>query len=147
MIVWDTQTGQRIRKLIGHQNIVNSCCPWRDQSKSMLLSVSDDRTIKIWDTRKKSSANTIKEEYQLTACIFNDFCEQIIVGGIDNVLKVYDMRKNKLIYTLPGHFDTITGLSLSPNGNFALSNSMDNSCKFLIIHKLNLIRKHPNYRQ
>lgn len=107
---------------------MNACSSSRDQNKQLLCSVSDDRTIRIWDTRKRSVTSVIKEDYQLTAVTFNENADQIIVGGIENAIKVYDMRKNKLLYTMPGHFDTITGLSLSPDGNFALSNSMDNSC-------------------
>lgn len=129
MVIWDTKTGSRIKKLSGHQNFVNACCPSRDQNKALLCSVSDDRTIRIWDTRKRAVASVIKEDYQLTTCIFNENADQVIVGGIENLLKVYDLRKNKLLYTMSGHFDTITGLSLSPDGNYALTNSMDNSCK------------------
>lgn len=32
-------------------------------------------------------------------------------------------------YTLEGHTDTITGLSVSPDGSFLLSNSMDNTLR------------------
>lgn len=31
------------------------------------------------------------------------------------------------MYELVGHFDSVTGLSLSPDGSFVLSNSMDNT--------------------
>lgn len=129
VIIWDTVTGARIKKLTGHQGFVNSCSTPRDQNKAILCSVSDDRSIRIWDTRKRAIASSFKDDYQLTAVTFNESADQVIVGGIENVLKVYDLRKNKVLYTMPGHFDTITGLSLSPDGNFVLSNSMDNSCK------------------
>lgn len=134
LIIWDAKTGARMKKLKGHQSIVNACCPCRDQSKALLCSVSDDKTIRIWDTRKRQVSSVIKENYQLTACIFNESADQVIVGGIENLIKVYDLRKNKLLYTMPGHFDTITGLALSPNGNFVLSNSMDNSRMFLFFN-------------
>lgn len=136
VIMWDSKSGARIKKLGGHQNIVNACCPSRDQNKSLLCSVSDDKSIRIWDTRKRSVTSVIKDDYQLTAVTLNEDSSQIIVGGIENTIKVYDMRKNRLLYSMPGHFDTITGLALSPDGNYVLSNSMDNSRNYHHHHQL-----------
>lgn len=45
------------------------------------------------------------------------------------MLQVWDLRQNKLIYTMQGHGDSVTGLSLSLDGSYLLSNSMDNSGK------------------
>lgn len=65
----------------------------------------------------------------MTAVTFNDTAEQIISGGIDNDIKVWDLRKNAILYKLKGHTDTVTGLSLSPDGSYILSNSMDNTLR------------------
>lgn len=53
--------------------------------------------------------------------------------------QVWDLRQNKLIYNMHGHGDSVTGLSLSSEGSYLLSNSMDNTgvyekCPF---HQLN----------
>lgn len=53
----------------------------------------------------------------------------MISGGIDNDIKVWDLRKNATLYKLKGHADTITGLSLSPDGSYVLSNAMDNTLR------------------
>jgi len=63
----------------------------------------------------------------VTAITFNENADQMVYSGIENVLKVFDLRKNDVLYTMAGHFDTVTGLALSPDGNYVLSNSMDNS--------------------
>jgi WD40 repeat protein len=42
-------------------------------------------------------------------------------------LQVWDLRKNDILYTMPGHTDTVTGFKLSPDGSFLLSNAMDNT--------------------
>jgi len=34
--------------------------------------------------------------------------------------------------SLAGHDDTVTGLAISPSGNFLLSNSMDSSLRYAI---------------
>lgn len=53
--------------------------------------------------------------------------DQIITGGLDNVIKVWDTRKLDVALRMEGHGNTVTGLRLSPDGNFVLSNSMDNT--------------------
>jgi Prp8 binding protein len=126
--VWSVETGQRIRKMKGHTNFVNSVSNAR-RGLETLVSGSDDNTIKIWDARKKFGCHTINNDYQVTATCLNDTAEQVISGGIDNDVKVWDIRKNEIVFKLRGHTDTITGLSLSPCGSYVLSNSMDNTCR------------------
>lgn len=53
----------------------------------------------------------------------------IFSGGIDNVVKGWDLRKLEASMLLNGHTDTVTGLSVSPDGSFLLSNSMDNTLR------------------
>ncbi|KAJ7314527.1 U5 small nuclear ribonucleoprotein, partial [Desmophyllum pertusum] len=42
-----------------------------------------------------------------------------------NIYQVWDLRKNDVLYKMSGHTDTVTGLRLSPDGSFILSNAMD----------------------
>ena len=42
-------------------------------------------------------------------------------------LQVWDLRQTEVAYTLSGHMDTVTGLSVSPNGHYLLSNGMDDT--------------------
>lgn len=48
------------------------------------------------------------------------------------VVQVWDLRQNKLIYNMQGHGDSVTGLSLSSEGSYLLSNSMDNTGRMFI---------------
>ena len=75
----------------------------------------------------RNAVHTLQNMYQLTAVTFNDTAEQVIAAGIDNDIKVWDLRDASVgpAYRMHGHGDTITGLALSPDGNFVLSNSMD----------------------
>lgn len=126
--VWSVETAQRIRKMKGHQNFVNSVANAR-RGVETLVSGSDDGQIKIWDARKKFVCATMDNKYQVTAVCLNDTAEQVISGGIDNDIKVWDIRKNEILYKLKGHSDTITGLALSPCGSYILSNSMDSTVR------------------
>ncbi|XP_014663595.1 PREDICTED: U5 small nuclear ribonucleoprotein 40 kDa protein-like [Priapulus caudatus] len=128
VMLWDSATGGRIKKLKGHTSIVNSCSPAR-RGPPLVCSGSDDGTIRLWDSRKKGTMQTFQNTYQVTAVTFNDTAEQIISGGIDNDIKVWDLRKNAVLYEMRGHSDTLTGLRLSPDGSYLLSNAMDSSVR------------------
>lgn len=126
--IWDIETGARVKRLKGHSNFVNSCQSAR-RGPVLIVSGSDDSSAKIWDPRKRGQCTTLNNIYQVTAVTFNDTAEQVITGGIDNDIKVWDLRKNALLYRLKGHADTITGLSLSPDGSYLLSNAMDSTLR------------------
>jgi Prp8 binding protein len=83
----------------------------------------------IWDIRDKNSTIIEKFKYQITAISFNNTGDQVFIAGIDNVVKIYDIRKKQVENVLIGHTDTITGISLSNDGNYLLSNSMDNTIR------------------
>ena len=94
-----------------------------------MATVADDGTCKVWDLRKKRSAQTLEGGSALTAVAFGDAGDSVFTGGIDNQIRMWDLRRPVLeaATTLKGHKDTVTGLSVSPDGNTLLSNSMDNS--------------------
>ncbi|KAF0759217.1 U5 small nuclear ribonucleoprotein 40 kDa protein [Aphis craccivora] len=127
---WDIYKGQRVKKLKGHTGFVNSCDSAR-RGPQMITSASDDCTIKVWDPRKRGgdAVTTFNNNYQVMSVCFNDTADQIITGGLDNEIKIWDLRKNALLHRLPGHTDTVTGLELSPDGCYLLSNAMDNSLR------------------
>ncbi|OQR78524.1 U5 small nuclear ribonucleoprotein 40 kDa protein-like [Tropilaelaps mercedesae] len=126
--IWDTQVGVRVRKLRGHTSYVNALHPAR-RGPQLVVSASDDSTVRLWDARRKTPVKTLQDQYQLTAITFNDTADQVITGGIDNVLKLWDLRKDEVAFLMQGHQDTVTGLTLSHHGGLVLSNSMDGTLR------------------
>jgi Prp8 binding protein len=131
IFVWDLSTCERIKRIKGHKEFVNSIDLCK-KTPSLICSGSDDNTVKLWDRRKRGEAMSFDSAYQVLSVAFNETGDQIISGGIDNDLKLWDIRKNALLYRLQGHADSVTGLSLSPDGNFVSSNSMDNTGKIYL---------------
>lgn len=54
---------------------------------------------------------------------------ELFSGGIDDDIKVWDMRKKAVAYSLIGHTDTITSLQVSPDSQHLLSNSHDSTVR------------------
>ncbi|KAL7266312.1 hypothetical protein RUND412_011148, partial [Rhizina undulata] len=125
---WDVETGGRIRRYVGHEDIVNSMDITR-RGPELIVSGGDDGTIGIWDPRQKESVDYLETNFPITAVAISEAGNELFSGGIDNDIKVWDLRKRSVAYTMRGHQDTVTSLGVSPDGQMLLSNSMDNTVK------------------
>jgi len=126
--VWDAASGERIKQLKGHGGIVNAVSTNRTGSP-LIASASDDGFIKVWDPREKRPVANLGMEFPMTAVDFSHDGTLVFGGGVDNVVRAWDIRKRAVVYGCKGHGDTITCLRTSPDGNFLLSNSMDNTLR------------------
>lgn len=125
---WDLETGTRIRRHIGHEEVINSM-DISKRGEELLISGSDDGTIGIWDPRTKNAVDFIETEFPITAVALAEAGNEIYSGGIDNDIKVWDMRRKAVVYSMLGHTDTISSLRVSPDSQTLLSNSMDSTVR------------------
>ncbi|ORY81028.1 WD40-repeat-containing domain protein [Protomyces lactucae-debilis] len=125
---WDVHSGTRLKRHTGHTDVVNAIDAHR-RGTELLCSGSDDTTIGLWDPRVKGAVDHYESGYSVTSVAFDSTGSQIFSGGIDEKIKVWDIRKRAVVYEMTGHGDTITSLALSPDGHSLLSNSMDSTMK------------------
>ncbi|EPZ32122.1 wd-repeat protein [Rozella allomycis CSF55] len=126
--IYDVIVGKNIRKLKGHQNIINSVNCLR-REPHLIVSGSDDKMINIWDQRQKEPVSTFTQRFQITSVSFGQVGDLVFAGSLDNDITAWDIRNQNISYKLNGHIDTITGLRLSPDGMNILSASMDHSVR------------------
>ncbi|EGC34957.1 hypothetical protein DICPUDRAFT_152778 [Dictyostelium purpureum] len=127
--VWDANKGELIKRIREHTAVVNSCYPAR-RGPPLVASGSDDGTARVFDTRSKGSTHTLKHKYPITSVCFSDASDQLISGGLDNIIRIWDLRNDEEpLITMNGHQDTISGMSVSKDGAYLLSNSMDNTLR------------------
>ena len=121
---WDLETGLRIRRHVGHEEVIN-CMDVSRRGEELLISGSDDGCIGIWDPRTKAAVDFIETEFPVTAVAMSEAGNELYSGGIDNDICVWDLRKKAVVYKMLGHGDTVTSLRVSPDAQTLLSNSMD----------------------
>lgn len=125
---WNVETGERIRKHPGHEEVIN-CLDVSKRGEEFLVTGSDDGYIGIYDPRQKAALDYIETEYPVTAVALAEAGNELYSGGIDNEIKVWDLRMKKVTYRLNGHDDTITSLAVSPDSQSLLSFSHDSTAR------------------
>src|SRR5438270_712716 len=85
--IWDVETGTRIRRHVGHEDIVNAIDVSR-RGPEIILSGSDDGSIGVWDPRTKEAVDYIETSYPVTAVTISEVGNEIYTGGIENDIKV-----------------------------------------------------------
>ena len=125
---WDLETGLRIRRHVGHEEVIN-CLDVSRRGVEMLVSGSDDGCIGLWDPRQKRAIDFIETEFPITAIAVAEAGNELYSGGIDNDIKVWDMRKKAAAYSMGGHTDIVTSLQVSPDTQALLSNSHDGTVR------------------
>ncbi|KAL9610759.1 MAG: hypothetical protein Q9167_004542 [Letrouitia subvulpina] len=138
---WDLETGLRIRRHEGHEEVVN-CLDVSKRGGELLVSGSDDGYICIWDSRQKRAIDEIGTEFPVTSIALTEATNELYTGSIDNDIKVWDMRNKSVYYTMSGHTDTITSLQISPDKGALLSYSHDGTAR-----KWNILPFAPADRQ
>ena len=66
---------------------------------------------------------------KITSCCFNSNGFQIVTGGTDNTVRIWDLRKKKCSYILPAHNQIISDVRLSASGELLASASFDGTVK------------------
>jgi len=124
----DVTTGQRVRKIRAHRGVINSV----DRTLAggagveLVATGADDGFVHVWeggDDGSKQAVATFEFGCPVTSVCWSADGSSIYVGALDNEVHVYDLRKSAEVFSLRGHADTPTSLSLSPNGSFLLSPS------------------------
>ncbi|KNE61382.1 hypothetical protein AMAG_06211 [Allomyces macrogynus ATCC 38327] len=126
--VWDVESATRVKKGKGHSGIV-TCLATTRRGQEFYASGSDDTKCHIWDPRVKRPVDTIETSLPVTSLAFAEAGDVLFTGSVDNVIKAWDTRARAVAYTLTGHADTVTGLSLSPDGTSLASYAWDDTLR------------------
>ncbi|MFB2898823.1 protein kinase [Aerosakkonemataceae cyanobacterium BLCC-F50] len=97
----------------------------------MLASVSDDRTICLWDISTIKENFTIKGHTgKVKSVAFYPHSPNILASGSsDRKIKLWDLQKRQEIHTIVGHNGAVNALAFSSEGQILASGSADKTVK------------------
>jgi WD40 repeat protein len=88
---------------------------------ALLASGSEDKTVALWDIRRRHRIQTLAEHIRAITCIaFSDDSRWLASGSSDKTIKVWDASTGRLRLTIPETKEFIS-VALSPDGRWLAS--------------------------
>lgn len=126
--IWNPKTGQCLKLLQGHSNLVWTV-GWRSDSK-VLASGSDDQTIKLWDLETGQCLKTLQGHCnQISAISWSPDGQILASGSDDHLVRLWDIQTGECLKTLQGHNNAIWAMAWHPQGGMLASGSVDRSVR------------------
>ena len=138
-IVWDTRSGQRLQRLVGHSDDVEDFC---FIGAHMGASVSRDRRILVWDLRSGAIVRAIEghERDVLSICADD---RHLYTSGDDSTLRVWDIASGRQL-RMWGPFETETDTcAIDPRHGRVVLGCDDGCIRVFAIHSGDLLAVIP----
>jgi WD40 repeat protein len=124
----DAKSGEIVRTLEGHQNLVNSCVFSPDGK--YIVTASDDGTLRVWDAHLGTMLRALEGHlFGVKNCAFSPDGKQIVSASDDGTLKVWDAELEETLPRLEGHSDAVWSCDFSLDGKQIISASSDHKLK------------------
>ncbi|UPL03416.1 hypothetical protein LCI18_014350 [Fusarium solani-melongenae] len=122
--LWDTYTGQCLRKLQGHGGVVLSLA--FAANGTQIASGSEDGTVKVWDVATAQCVQTLDgHSYSVLSVAFAANGMQLASGVADFTIRVWDIATGQCLHTLEsGHL--VWSVTYSTDGIWLASGSLGN---------------------
>ena len=99
-IIWDTQTGDLLQKLVGHSSVVYSISfnlPYGDR----VATGSFDKTAKLWDVQNGNCLTTLSGHNMEIVCLqFDPMSTLLLTGSMDKTAKLWNLETETEIFQL-----------------------------------------------
>jgi hypothetical protein len=123
--VWRLLHDESRYTLTGHQNLVRSLTVTPDGK--LLLSSSQDQTIKMWTLADRREVRSIPASYTTYLAVTPD--GRTLVASADTFIKVLDLASGRELRSFKAHTNSIYGVVITPDGRSVVTGSSDDTIR------------------
>ena len=120
--LWDLATGNAIKSLKGHDNVILQLAYSRDGKR--LVSSSADQTVKVWDIASGKDSFSFQEEATSLSSVFSHDGRRVASGSEDRTVKLWTLPDQEARTVFRGT-SRINSVAFSPDGNRIAAESKD----------------------
>jgi len=133
--IWELDKSNDYSNAPTEKQVLNGHTEWvydvrfhPDESTHKLLSCSSDHSLKIWNWLEGTCLKTISKAHDIIrVCIWSEDGKQIISGGQDALVKIWDAESGTVLKELIGH--TTYVLSMDIRGKRLVTGSTDKTIR------------------
>lgn len=138
MIVWDAQTGRRLRSMSGNldASIVSAAFSPDANRLAWVEGYTDPlgnlpHRVRVWDTKSGNDACVIEKGQAgpVRALAFSPNGTVLATARMDGTVKLWNTADGKELRTLYGHSDEVRAIAFAPNGRVIATAGKDRAVK------------------
>jgi WD40 repeat protein len=104
-------------------------CKYSNDDNYILTSSWRDNALSLWKSNSLKKQIDFQETNWIDNAIFNENASNVISGGHDNLVKIWDVATGKIIKSFAGHDDWVYDVCLSKDEKYIYSGSFDKTVK------------------
>lgn len=112
IFLWSVKTGRLLEILSGHEGPVSSLVFSPSVASTCMVSVSWDKTLRIWDAIEKGSAHETVELLSDGLCVaFKPNGLEVAVASLDGQISIFNIKTATQVASIGGRNDLGSGRS------------------------------------
>ncbi len=125
--LWDVHTGRQLEKL---RSRVYLCTCLAFSEDGAALAIADSHGgLRVLSTADRAKKGDFGQEVRVSAVTFSDGGKTLITGGVDGMIRFWDVRTCKEMRRIQGHAARITCLVLSADRKVMVSSGGDKTVR------------------
>jgi U3 small nucleolar RNA-associated protein 13 len=130
--VTTTTTTEASASVLGHEKDINALCV--APNDALLASASQDKTVKLWDTKDLTLVGTLKGHKRGVWCVeFSPIDRCVVTGSGDRTVRLWSLTDFSCLRSLEGHGASVLAATFLRNGLQVLSAGADGLMKLWTI--------------